>query len=561
MMVQALLYVKAMNDAPNRSIGFDADTASLTRRRRFDKARPVKNAEPNHKDVVDSRFGRRHVNRLRQVLNICRRMSAQTDLASLQALIIREAKELMQADRVSIFLFDRERCELWSAISQEGKVMRFDARLGIAGAVAMTGATISVADAYQHPLFYKEVDIQTGYRTRSLLAVPLHNLKGAVIGVGEATNKLGGEFTGEDAEVLTALAAHLTDIIENTPIAAELKVQGSRRVADPESPYGSEFVTQRIVGMSYRIQSIIRLIDQIRPTSVDVLIHGESGTGKELIAKALHFNSPRARHPFVAINCAALPDSLVESELFGIEKGVASGVERRIGRFEAAHGGTLFLDEIGDLSLTAQAKILRVLQERTVDRIGGRDPVRIDVRIIAATNRNLESVMKDKQFRDDLYYRLSVVHIRPPALREVPEDVPVLANHFLQKHCAAMATELKYFTPAALDRLTQHDWPGNVRQLENEVKRLVASVRGKSISEDQLILQPLPGQQPGSPALLQEKTGQTLDEAVAALERKMIEAALRQAGGNKLQAAQQLGLSRQGLFKKISRLRITTPKD
>lgn len=521
----------------------------------------MKNSKSNHRDVSDSGLGRRHVDRLREVLNICRRMIAQTDLASLQALIIREAKELLQADRVSIFLFDRERCELWSAISQEGKIMRFDARLGIAGAVAMTGTTINVADAYQHPLFYKEVDIQTGYRTRSLLAVPLHNLNGAIIGVGEATNKLGGEFTGEDAEVLTTLAAHLADIIENTPIAAELKTRRSGRVADPESPYGSEFVTQRIVGMSHRIQSIIRLIDQIRPTSVDVLIHGESGTGKELIAKALHFNSPRARHPFVAINCAALPDSLVESELFGIEKGVASGVERRIGRFEAAHGGTLFLDEIGDLSLTAQAKILRVLQERAVDRIGGRDPVPIDVRIIAATNRNLESVMKDKQFRDDLYYRLSVVHIRPPALREVPEDVPVLANHFLQKHCAATATELKHFTPAALDRLSQHDWPGNARQLENEVKRLVASVRGKSISEDQLILQPLSGQQPGSPALFQEKTDQTLDKAVAALERQMIEAALRQAGGNKLQAAQQLGLSRQGLFKKISRLGITTPKD
>jgi GAF domain-containing protein len=152
----------------------------------------VKNSKSNHRDVVDSGFGQRQADRLREVLNICRRMSAQTDLASLQALIIREAKDLLQADRVSIFLFDRDRCELWSAISQEGKVMRFDARLGIAGAVAMTGQTINVADAYEHPLFYKEVDIQTGYRTRSLLAVPLHSLNGAVIGVGEATNKLGG---------------------------------------------------------------------------------------------------------------------------------------------------------------------------------------------------------------------------------------------------------------------------------------------------------------------------------------------------------------------------------
>ncbi len=522
----------------------------------------MKNGKPT--DVVKGDFGKPRVNRLREVLNVCRRMSAETDLASLQALIIREAKELLQADRVSIFLFDRDRCELWSAISQEGKVMRFDARLGIAGAVAMSGETINVADAYEHPLFYKEVDIETGYRTRSLLAVPLHSLNGTVIGVGEASNKLGGDFTGvftdEDAEILTTLAAHLTDLFENTPIAAELKAQGARRVADPEAPYGGEFATQRIVGMSHRIQSIIRLIDQIRPTSVDVLIHGESGTGKELIAKALHFNSPRARQPFIAVNCAALPDSLVESELFGIEKGVASGVERRIGKFEAAHGGTLFLDEIGDLSLTAQAKILRVLQERSVDRIGGRNPVPIDVRIIAATNRNLESVVKDKQFRDDLYYRLCVVHIQPPPLREVREDVPVLANHFLQKHCAAMATELKNFTPAALDRLTQYDWPGNARQLENEVKRLVASVRAKTITEEQLILQSLP-RQPGSPTLFQEIRGQSLDQGLKAIERRIIEETLLQAGGNRLHAAELLGLSRQGLFKKIHRLGITPAKD
>ena len=521
----------------------------------------MKHAKPNHRDTVGGGFGQRQVDRLREVLNICRRMSAQTDLVSLQALIIREAKDLLQADRVSIFLFDRDRCELWSAISQEGKVMRFDARLGIAGAVAMTGETINVADAYEHPLFYKEVDIQTGYRTRSLLAVPLRSLNGAVIGVGEATNKLGGEFTDqftdEDAEVLTTLAAHLTDIIENTPIAAELKTQRSRRIADPEAPSGSDFVTQRIVGMSHRIQSIIRLIDQIRSTSVDVLIQGESGTGKELIAKALHFNSPRAERPLVAINCAALPDSLVESELFGIEKGVASGVERRIGKFEAADSGTLFLDEIGDLSLTAQAKILRVLQERSLDRIGGRHPVPIDVRVIAATNRNLESVMKDKQFRDDLYYRLSVVHIQPPPLREIPEDVPVLANHFLQKHSAAMATELKHFTPAALDRLARHDWPGNARQLENEVKRLVASVRGKSITEDQLILQPM-RRQHDSATPFQEKSSQTLDQAVAALERKMIEEALNEADGNKQKAAELLGLSRQGLFKKIKRFGLSS---
>lgn len=475
------------------------------------------------------------------------------DLASLQALITREAKELLQAERVSIFLFDRDNCELWSAISQEGKIMRFDARLGIAGAVAMSGQAINVADAYEHPLFYKEVDAETGYRTKTLLAVPLHNLDGAVIGVGEATNKSSGVFTDEDGEILATLAAHLADLFENSPIGAELKARALDRPHYVAEPPASGFSTQNIVGMSDRIRSIIRLIDQIRPTSVDVLIQGESGTGKELIAKALHYNSPRARQPFIAVNCAALPDNLVEAELFGIEKGVATGVDRRIGKFESAHGGTIFLDEIGDLSLAAQAKILRVLQERAVDRIGGRVSVPIDVRVIAATNRNLETSMKERQFREDLYFRLSVVRIQTPSLRDIPEDIPVLANHFLQKHCAAMSLEPKYFTQAALDRMSRYDWPGNTRQLENEIKRLLASVRGKAVTEEHLAL-PQSREPATKPIDSHPESPKSLYEAIEALERKLIQDALTASNGNKLKAAQALGLSRQGLFKKLKKL-------
>jgi Nif-specific regulatory protein len=417
----------------------------------------------------------------------------------------------------------------------------------------MTGQPINAPDAYEHPLFYKEVDAETGYRTRTLLAVPLHSLDGAVIGVGEATNKLSGTFTEEDGEILTTLAAQLADVFENSPIAAELKAQKSDQGAYPSTQLINGFSTQNIVGMSHRIRSTIRLIDQIRPSSVDVLIQGESGTGKELIAKALHSSSPRMSHPFIAVNCAALPDNLIEAELFGIEKGVATGVDRRIGKFETAHGGTLFLDEIGDLSLAAQAKILRVLQERTVDRVGGRAPVPVDVRVIAATNRNLESLMREKLFREDLYYRLSVVRIQTPALREIPDDIPVLANHFLQKHCAAMSIESKQFTQAATDRLSHYHWPGNARQLENEVKRLIASVRGRTIMEDHIAIQPEPQANKLLPLGAPEKS---LFQAVEALEREMIEQAIKDADGNKQKAAQLLGLSRQGLIKKLKRLKL-----
>jgi len=489
-------------------------------------------------------------------------MTSVGDVISLLELITIETKALLKADRVSIFLLDREKCELWSVISQEKKIMRFDARLGIAGSVAMTGQTINVADVYEHPLFYREVDLQTGYRTRTLLAVPLRDLKGEIIGVGEAINKSEGLFTDEDAELLQTLAAHVSDTIETTQLERQLEEYPLQKESDRRADVAGGFSTQNIIGMSYRIQSIIRLIDQIRDCSVDVLIEGESGTGKELVAKALHHNSPRAKHPFIAVNCAALPDNLVEAELFGIEKGVATGVDRRTGKFEEANGGTLFLDEIGDLSLPAQAKILRVLQERSVDRVGGRGSVPIDIRAIAATNKNLEAAIKERTFREDLYYRLKVIHIHTPSLREVSEDISVLADHFLSKYCKMMNTEPKQFAPGASEVLANYSWPGNTRQLENEVKRLVASVRGKSITEDHLddsirnLRASVPSLQPKEEPPPTSAASRSLPDAVERLERRLIEEALQNSGGNKQKAAQVLGLSRQGLIKKLKRLSI-----
>ena len=509
-----------------------------------------------------SQYETKHRERLRAVLNVCKRMTSVGDVVSLLELITIETKELLNADRVSIFLLDREKCELWSMISQEKRIIRFDARLGIAGSVAMTGQTINVADAYEHPLFHKEVDLKTGYRTRTLLAVPLRNLQGEIIGVGEAINKADGLFSDEDAEILQTLAAHVSDTIETTQLDQRLESRPRENERNFHEDDASGFSTQNIIGMSHRMRAIIRLIDQIRDCSVDVLIEGESGTGKELVAKALHHSSPRAKHPFVAVNCAALPDNLVEAELFGIEKGVATGVDRRIGKFEEANGGTLFLDEIGDLSLPAQAKILRVLQERSVDRVGGRGSVPIDVRVIAATNKNLEAAIKEHTFREDLYYRLKVIHIQTPSLRDVPEDIPVLGNHFLAKYCKMMNTELKQFTTGGLEELSSYSWPGNARQLENEIKRLVASVRGKSITEDHLDASirnpgaPIQSFQPKEEPAPKSPTSQSLPDAVEQLERRLIEEALRNSGGNKQKAAQVLGLSRQGLIKKLKRLSI-----
>jgi Nif-specific regulatory protein len=495
--------------------------------------------------------------RLRTVFDDCKRTTSVGDVVSLLELITIETRELLEADRMSIFLFDREKCELWSVVTDEKKIIRFDARLGVAGSAAMTGQTINVADAYEHPLFFKEVDSRTGYRTRTLLAVPLKNAHGEIIGVGEAINKKQGLFTEQDAEILQALATRLSDTIDTKQLERQLQEHPLEKAQDVCEESAGGFSTQNIIGMSHKIQSIIRLIDQIRSSSVDVLIQGESGTGKELVAKALHHNSPRANHPFVALNCAALPETIVEAELFGIEKGVATGVDRRTGKFEEAQGGTLFLDEIGDLSLPSQAKILRVLQERSVTRVGGRTPVSLDVRIIAATSKDLEAAIKERTFRDDLYYRLKVIHIQMPCLREDAEDIPHLANHFLVKYCRAAQIELKQFIPEAMQRLGHAPWPGNTRQLENEVKRLVASVRGKLIMEEHLDASIMRSPKGDSPAVQEPQSPCSLPTAVEALERRMIEDALRASGGNKQKAAQTLGLSRQGLIKKLKRLVMT----
>lgn len=495
----------------------------------------------------------------KSIFEVIRRISSERELVPLMNLLTREIKELLRADLVSAFLFDRQKCELCSFVSLDNQKICFDARLGVAGAAAMKGKTINVADAYEHPLFYKEIDSRTGYRTKTILAVPIKNVRDEVIGVCEAINNLDGVFTCEDAELLEMFAAHAANAIETAlMIDALRREQGKNEPKDKlqsRIEIGQSYL-RKIVGVSPEIEAIIRLIDQLRESSVDVLIQGESGTGKELVAKGLHYNSPRYDKPFVALNCAALPENLVEAELYGIERGVATGVEKRTGKFEAANGGTLFLDEIGDLSLSAQAKMLRVLQERTVDRVGGQRPIPIDIRIIAASNKNLDEASKAGAFRADLYYRLKVVRIQTPALREVAEDIPLMANHFLASHCALLKSEPKQFTPAATERLRNYSWPGNARQLENEIKRLVASVRGKTIDEDQLDLPIETERAIGSENRVHYK-GKTIGEVVEAIEQRMIEEALLKSGGNKAKAAEALGLSRQGLLKKIKRLAIT----
>jgi DNA-binding NtrC family response regulator len=302
-----------------------------------------------------------------------------------------------------------------------------------------------------------------------------------------------------------------------------------------------------IIGESGQMQEVLSLVKRVASSDATVLIRGESGTGKELIARAIHHASPRAGGPLVKVNCAALPEGLLESELFGHEKGAFTGaISARKGRFELADGGSLFLDEIGDLPLHLQVKLLRVLQEREFERVGSSRAVAVDVRVLAATHRNLEVLVRDGRFRDDLYYRINVVTIALPPLRERREDLSLLVDHFLRTLAAKNGKTIRGLTREARDALLRYDYPGNVRELENLIERAVVLTRGDVIALADL---PLTLQDPSSE--LEPKTEAGLLAAVEGLERRMIQQALRLADGVQTQAAEQLGVSERVLRYKL----------
>ena len=305
-----------------------------------------------------------------------------------------------------------------------------------------------------------------------------------------------------------------------------------------------------MIGQSLPMQNVYKTIGRVAGSNVTVLIQGESGTGKELVARAIHDNSERRDGPFVKINCATIPENLMESELFGYEKGAFTGAgARKPGKFELAHQGTIFLDEIGELTLSAQAKLLRVLQEKEFERVGGTQNIRVDVRILAATNKDLQRCVQEGIFREDLYFRLRVVIIRLPPLREHLEDVPVLARYFLQHYSRELNQPVNDFSPEAMLLLQQYDWPGNVRELRNVCEQAVVLARGPIIMPEDL-----PFSLHASGRELREavlKPGATLKEIVADVERQVILRTLREHNWNRTATARALGLNRRSLYAKM----------
>jgi len=359
---------------------------------------------------------------------------------------------------------------------EEQRRGRYKLGEGITGRVVESGRPMIVPRIGEEPLFLD--------RTRSRSKIPKEKVSFLCVPIKVGQNVLGALsvdrlFTEEvslheDLRLLTIIAAMVGQAVKLQQILEEEK----ERLIDENIKLHRElqerYRLSNIVGNSRKMQEVFQAIAQVAPSDATVLIRGESGTGKELVAHAIHYNSPRASGPFIKVSCAALPESLIESELFGYEKGAFTGaLSTKKGRFEAAHGGTLFLDEIGDLSPNVQVKLLRVLQEREFERLGSSKTIQVDVRIIAATHQDLEDLMRQGRFREDLYYRLNVFPIYMPPLRERKTDILLLAEHFLEKYSRQYQKKIKRISTPAIDMLMAYHWPGNVRELENWIERAV----------------------------------------------------------------------------------------
>jgi two-component system nitrogen regulation response regulator GlnG len=345
--------------------------------------------------------------------------------------------------------------------------------------------------------------------------------------------------------------------IEEKPISARKRTDLHKQ---PPSGEG-------IIGESPAIKDVYKLIGRVAASDASILITGESGTGKELVARAIHHYSDRASKPFVAINCAAIPETLLESELFGYDKGAFTGAHKdKPGKFEEASGGTLFLDEIGDMGLLLQSKLLRVLQEGKVDRLGSNKTIGVDVRFIAATNKSLENLIAQKSFREDLYYRIRVISIALPPLRMRKNDIPLLVSHFLDKHAREMRNETLSVHPDTMERLLKHSWPGNIRELENTIKRAVVLSKGNVIMPEQIIedhINPAIVDHHGSDRLghylndeIMGKEGEIFELVSKSLEKDLIRWALARTGMNQAKAAKLLGISRVMLHERMERFRL-----
>jgi len=490
---------------------------------------------------------RAHAERLEAILRIAARWNQSQALQPLLAEMAEAATRLLGADRASIFLWDRANHVLVGrpALGVEGGELRVADDRGVVAEVVRSGEPRRVDTAGEPQAVDHSVDEQTGYQTQSLLCVPLV-VGRRTIGAFEVLNKLDGSFTPDDETALVELAGHAAAALENTRDREQL-IAANRQMTEQAASEA------RMIGESPAIGALRSIIQRVADTELAVLILGENGTGKEVAARSIHYQSSRRGQPFVAVNCAAIPDTLAESELFGHEKGAFTDAqETRPGKFELASDGTLLLDEIGELSLSSQAKLLRVLEEKVLVRVGGSRPIPTGVRVLAATNQDLIAMVRKKRFREDLYFRLNVVTIELPPLRERGEDVILLARYFLEQFCQQAGRPVLEFSPEARARLLAHPWPGNVRELRNLMERLAYLSTSETIDAEELAFILAPQQAGSDEGMI--AADQPLADATAEFQLRYIKKAVEQAEGNMSRAAKQLGLHRSNLYRKMRQL-------
>ena len=507
-------------------------------------------------DTVDPRE-----TRLRSLMTAVSHINTLQPIDELLLCMAQEGARALEAQRCTVWVLDEQTDELYSRVAMgiTDRQLRMPKDSGIAGDTLRTGQLSNVPDAAADPRFNTILGQNEEFHTRSLLSVPLVSRDSRPIGVFQVLNKYRDRpFSPDDERLAQTFASVVAVAIQNARQFESVK--RDRDELDDENArlklsLEGTFDLCEFVGNSSGILRVTEIARRVSDTDVSVLVTGESGTGKTLLAKCLHTHSHRRNKPFVEFNCAAIPETLLEAELFGIEKGIATGVDRRMGKLEAADGGTIFLDEIADMSLATQAKILRVVQEKRFEPVGSRETRQVDVRIISATHRDLQREIEGGRFREDLYYRLNVVTLHLPPLRERREDIPALAAHILDRLSKRFGARPRRLSDGAVARFMAYAWPGNVREMENELARaLVLAADSPGLGEDDLSDKlRRAAQAPGQAAAV---TTGTLPEQVEALERRLIDQARLATGGNKSKAARLLGLSREGLRKKMARYRI-----
>lgn len=513
---------------------------------------------------------KRELQELSVLLEISSAINSSLDLEQVMQKVMDILRHKMGMERGTLTILDTKTNEIFIEVAHglgKDQIQRGRYRLGegVTGRVVAAGEPIIIPNVGKEPLFLNKTKARGDMEKAniSFICVPI-KLDNKTIGAFSVDRLFEENISlEEDVRLLTIISSMIVQAVRIHQIVQKDKERLQSENKRLRLELKNKFRPTNIIGESKRMADVYASIELVSQTPATVILRGESGTGKELVAHAIHYNSDRAEGPFIKVSCAALPDTLLESELFGYEKGAFTGATaNKMGRFELAHGGTLFLDEIGDIPPSTQIKLLRILQEREFERVGGTETLRVNVRLISATNRDLEKMVREGKFREDLYYRLNVVPIFLPPLRERREDIPGLVQHFLEKSNQENQKNIKYVSDAAMDYLMNYGWPGNVRELENAITRAIILCKKDTLTPE---LFPIPSETRSHPALqsfnppdpISDLENVSFDgpmpEKVENLEKRMIQHALEKSNGNQRQAAKILGLTERILGYKIKK--------